>query len=101
MRNVEYAGSAVLTHSTFLIRHSTFCFSADTGTRQTQPVRSLRFGMRLPVHLDELPVVQMRVLLRRRERGVAEELLDAAQVRAGVEEMRGERVAHGVRGDPG
>src|SRR4051794_33200545 len=57
--------------------------------------------MRLLVHGDQLPVVEVRVLLRRRERDVAEELLDAAQVGAGVEEMRGERVAHRVRRNAG
>src|SRR3954451_4943530 len=57
--------------------------------------------MRLLVHGDQLPVVEVRVLLRRRERDVAEELLDAAEVGAGIEEMRGERVAHRVRRSAG
>src|SRR3954447_4826145 len=57
--------------------------------------------MRFLVHGDQLPVVEVRVLLRRRERDVAEELLDAAEVGAGVEEMRSERVAHRVRRNAG
>src|SRR3954454_18678869 len=53
--------------------------------------------MRLLVHRDQLPVIEMRVFLRRRQRDVAEELLDAAEVGAGVEEMRGEGMPHRVR----
>ncbi len=39
----------------------------------------------------------MRVLLRRRERGVAEELLDRAEIRAGLKEVRGKGVPESVR----
>src|ERR1019366_4932677 len=48
--------------------------------------------MALSIDLDEALGVKVRVALRRRERGVAEKLLDGAEVRAGREEMRRERV---------
>src|SRR5664280_2433340 len=53
--------------------------------------------MALSVDLDEALGVKVRVALRRRERGVAEKLLDGAEVRAGREEMRRERVPDRVR----
>ena len=43
--------------------------------------------------------VQVRVLLGGREGGVAEQLLDRPQVRPGLQQMRRERVAQGVRRD--
>src|SRR5262245_18374080 len=57
------------------------------------------FRMRIPIHLGELRRVQVRVLLRRRERGMAEQLLDRAEIRAGLEQVRRERVTEGVRRD--
>src|SRR5450759_5386390 len=53
--------------------------------------------MALAVDLEEALGVEVRVALRRRERGVAEELLDGPEVRAGREEMRRERVPERVR----
>src|SRR5438093_6923641 len=51
----------------------------------------------LLIHLNELPICEMGVLLRRRQRGVAEELLDCAEVGAGVQKVRCERMAQRVR----
>src|SRR5947208_5008558 len=53
--------------------------------------------MRALVDLDESLRRYVRVPLRGGERGVAEQLLDAAQVGAHVEKMRGEAVPQGVR----
>ena len=53
-----------------------------------------------PVARAEAPGAHVRVDLRRREAGVAEQLLDDAQVRAALEQVRGERVAERVRGRP-
>lgn len=53
--------------------------------------------MRSVVHAPQPAAVDVAVDLRRRERAVAEELLDRAQVGAALEEMRGEGVAKAVR----
>ncbi len=54
------------------------------------------------IDLAESAGVDVAVRLRRRERAVAEELLDHAQVGAALEEMRRERVPQpvGVREEP-
>ena len=53
--------------------------------------------MRAIVDAAEAAAVDVRVDLRRRERAVAEELLDHAQVGAALEQVRGEGVAELVR----
>src|ERR1044071_9750236 len=75
--------------------------AAHRYQRSRKPAQPLRARMRAFVHSDQLPVIQMRVLLRRRERRVTEELLNRAKVGAGVEKVGGERMAHGVRRDSG
>src|SRR5688500_14679144 len=52
--------------------------------------------MRSKVQLPTTPIGYVRVELRRRQIGVAEHLLDAAQVSASLEQMRGERVTEQV-----
>jgi hypothetical protein len=53
--------------------------------------------MRAIVDAPEAAAVDVRVDLRRRERAVAEELLDHAQVGAALEQVRREGVAELVR----
>src|SRR6266852_614995 len=80
------------------------------GGRLPLPVAAIVSGNRPPVtghpsgprgglliHRNELPVGHMRVLLRRGQRSVTEELLARAEVGAGVQEMRGERMPQSVR----
>src|SRR5262245_8897897 len=69
------------------------CAVRQPATRSQRPETGLRLRMRIPVDLGEPRRVEMCVLLRRRERSVAEELLDRAEVRAGLEQVRGEGVA--------
>ncbi len=52
--------------------------------------------MRLQEHLAQVLDGDVRVQLRGRHAGVAEHLLDAAQIGAGGEQMRGERVTERV-----
>src|SRR5687768_10244530 len=58
-----------------------------------------RPGMILPVNRPQILPVDMGVELRRRNVGVAEHLLDGAQVGASLEKVRRERVPQSVRGD--
>src|SRR5260370_18912566 len=53
--------------------------------------------MRLVVDRDELRGVDRGVALRRRQAGMAQQLLDRAQIAAAGEQMRGEAVAQRVR----
>src|SRR5471030_2566457 len=53
--------------------------------------------MGLLVDRDQLPVVEVRVLLRRRQRDVAEQLLNGAQIGTGIQKVRGEGVPQRVR----
>src|SRR5262249_3096878 len=55
--------------------------------------------MCLPVRLQQLRRVEMRVALRGAETRVAEELLNRTQVGPAFQQMRGERVPQGVRAD--
>src|SRR5713226_3313258 len=55
----------------------------------------------LLIHRNQLPIVQMRVFLRRRKRRVAEKLLNRAKVGAGVQKMRRKRMPQRVRRDAG
>ena len=55
--------------------------------------------MGLAVGLQELPQVEMRIFLGRRQALVAEELLDDAEVCAPAQEVRSEGVAQGMRAD--
>ena len=67
-----------------------------------RPLRSRsssRVRVRLEVQLPAAPIGYVRVELGRREVGVAEHLLDAAQVGAALEQMRREGVAEQVRVD--
>src|SRR5688572_12253808 len=57
--------------------------------------------MRLEVQLAPTPIGYVGVELRRGEVGVTEHLLNAPQVGAALEEVRGERVAQEVRVDAG
>ena len=54
-------------------------------------------GMRRVVDLGQVLEVELRVDLRGRDVGVAEQLLHRAQVAAGLQQVRGERVAQHVR----
>ena len=62
---------------------------------------NLRPGMRLLVDLFQAFGRDVRVDLRGGKIGVAEEFLDAAQIRAGVEHVRGETVTQFVRSQRG
>src|SRR5688572_26394233 len=55
--------------------------------------------MRLPVHVDELLRVDVRVALGRAEAGMAQQLLNGPQIRAVREQMRRERMTQRVRAD--
>src|SRR6188472_2997761 len=59
--------------------------------------RRLRARVRVVVDAPQPPCVDVAVDLRRRERGVAEELLDRPKIDAAFEEVRGVRVAQPVR----
>ena len=58
-----------------------------------------RVGVRLEVQLPSPPIGYVRVQLRRREVGMAEHLLNGAEVGAALEQVRRERVAQQVRMD--
>ena len=53
----------------------------------------------LPVHLEQLRGVDMRVALRGAEARMAEQFLDRPQVGAALQQMRGEGMPQGVRAD--
>ena len=55
--------------------------------------------MAFAVDLEQLRRVDVRVALRRAEARVAEQLLNRAQVRAALQQVRRERVAQRVRAD--
>src|SRR5258705_9374011 len=55
--------------------------------------------MGLPIHVEQLGHVHVRVALRRRQLDVAEQFLDGAQVRAGLQQMRRKRMPQRVRAD--
>ena len=55
--------------------------------------------MRLAIDIHQAPHVQMGVALGRAELRVTEQFLDHPQVRAGAQQMGGERVPQGVRTD--
>src|SRR5438552_1803415 len=57
-------------------------------------------GVRSKVQLTTPPIGYVRVQLGRGEVGVAEHLLNRAQVCAAFEQVRGERVAEQMRMDP-
>src|SRR5436309_214507 len=71
------------------------------GSRSTGPVPPSEWPLRAwvcaVVDLAQAPAVHVAVDLRRRERAVAEQLLDRAQVGAAFEQVRRERVAELVR----
>src|ERR1700746_818725 len=69
--------------------------SASRGS----PAMPLCLRVRFAVGIDELSCVDVGVALRRAEPRVAEQFLNGAQIRAGFEQMRGERVPQGVRTD--
>ena len=58
-----------------------------------------RVGVRLEVQLPTASIGYVRVELGRGEIGVAEHLLDGAEVCAALQQMRGERVPEQVRMD--
>src|ERR671931_765620 len=81
-------------------------YSRDGATvrlRLQSPRVGIRVGMRsgarmrAEVRLAHVVGRDVRVHLRRLDRGVAEHLLDASQVGAALDEMRGEGVPQGVR----
>ena len=53
--------------------------------------------MRLIVHFEQLIHCEMGILLRRVERRVAQQFLNHSQIRAFIEQVRGERVPQRVR----
>ena len=76
------------------------CHALGNGAWCAAPSRP---RMRFTVDLDQLRVVQVGVLLRRRKRDVPQQFLDRAKVRAGVEQMCREgmtkRVGRGAAAD--
>ena len=70
--------------------------SAHHGSDPSSP----RVRVRLEVGLATAPVGDVGVELGRRQIGVAEHLLDAAEVGAALEQVGGERVAQQVGVDP-
>src|SRR5258705_1806313 len=56
--------------------------------------------MRFIVDLQQMASVDVSVSLRRRQAGVPEQLLDGPEVRAPLQEMRGEAVPQGMGADP-
>ena len=58
-----------------------------------------RMRVRLPIHIQQLCSVDVRVALRRAEARVAEQLLDDAQVGAALQQVRREGVPQRVRTD--
>src|SRR4051794_6634865 len=69
-----------------------------SGTKAARTATvTLRARMSAIVDPAKAAAVDVRVDLRRRERAVAEELLDHAQVSAALEQVRGERVTELVR----
>ena len=69
-----------------------------TASARARPAAP-RVRVRVEVRLAPAPVRDVRVELGRAEVGVAEHLLDAAQVGAALEQVRRERVAEQVRVD--
>jgi hypothetical protein len=55
--------------------------------------------MRLPIHIEQLRRVDVRVALRGRQLHMAEQFLDRAQISAALEQVRRKRMAQGVRAD--
>ncbi len=76
-----------------------WAIGCDGSTSRCEGARVRRGA--LVVDLHQLVEVDVGVLLRRRQAGVAEQLLDRAQVGAGAEQVGGEAVAQGVRADLG
>src|SRR5687767_7473935 len=62
------------------------------GWRQTS-----RAGMILPVNGPEILPIDVRVELSRRDVGVAQHLLDGAQIGAPLQQVRGERMPQRMR----
>ena len=56
--------------------------------------------MGLPIHLEQLRRIHVRIALRGRQLHVTQQLLDRAQIGAALEQMAGERVTQRVRADP-
>src|SRR3954464_2773906 len=54
-----------------------------------------------PIHLDQPRRLEVRVTLRRAEAGMAQQLLNAAERGAALQQRRGEGVAQRVRTDSG
>ena len=54
-------------------------------------------GVGALVGLEQMRAVDLGIDLRGRQAGVAEQLLDGAQIRAGAEQMRGEGMAQRMR----
>src|SRR5438552_17555027 len=73
------------------VEGDTATFLLPAGSASSGP----RVG--LLIHRQQLIVVEVGVLLRGGQRGVAEELLDGSEICAGVEKVSGERVSQGVR----
>ena len=55
--------------------------------------------MCLPVHLEQLRRVDVRVALRRRELYVSEQLLNRTQIRPCLQQVRRERMSQRMRAD--
>ncbi len=53
-------------------------------------------GVRLEVQLPTAPIGYVRVQLRSRQIGMSEHFLNAAEIRASLEQVSGERVAQEV-----
>jgi len=75
-------------------------FRSPKSVRAFRHARASRARMKRAMHLAQVAFGEMSVDLRGRDVAVAEHLLHGAQIRAALEQMRGEAMAQGMRADP-
>ena len=99
------AGDAAFEHPRMAAQQRALLAGAEADrlhrrvARRRTACRLLGARMRRVVHLREVAEVELGVDLRRRDVGVAEQLLHGAQVAARLQQVRRERVAQHVRMD--
>ncbi len=64
--------------------------AAEMRTSELSPRRLLRPGMRLLVHINELGEIHVGIALSGAQARVAEQFLNRAQIRAALQQVRGE-----------
>ena len=69
------------------------CRQLQAGSLRSQLRNPLRARMKFPMDRFQALLINVRVNLRRRDIGVAEHLLDDAQISAVAEQMRGKTVS--------